>query len=56
MAFSSALALSDLNDFLGPSQECIKPVSVVEEPNVKEKDVGAAAVSRRKRVSEVIVN
>jgi len=46
MAFSAALALTDLNDFLGPSQECIKPVNVVEEPETsKEKDAGAAAVS-----------
>lgn len=46
MAFSAALALSDLNDFLGPSQECILPVTVKQEdPAIKpEKDIGAAAV------------
>lgn len=45
MAFSAALALSDLNDFLGPSQECIKPVTVKDEEPVRpEKEVGAAAV------------
>ncbi|PWN41338.1 iron hydrogenase [Ceraceosorus guamensis] len=27
MAFSGALTLTDLNDYLGPSQACIKPVS-----------------------------
>ena len=26
--FSSALNLVDLNDYLGPSQECIKPVKI----------------------------
>jgi hypothetical protein len=29
MAFSSALVLTDLNDFIAPSQACIKPVEVV---------------------------
>ncbi|RKP01435.1 hypothetical protein CXG81DRAFT_8111, partial [Caulochytrium protostelioides] len=28
MAFSGALILSDLNDFITPSQECIKPVAI----------------------------
>ncbi|KAI8328371.1 iron hydrogenase [Chlamydoabsidia padenii] len=28
MAFSSALILTDLNDYIAPSQECIKPVEV----------------------------
>jgi hypothetical protein len=28
MAFSGALTLSDLNDFISPSQACIKPVEV----------------------------
>jgi len=47
MAFSAALALTDLNDFLGPSQECIKPVNVVideeESKAPKAKEAGAAA-------------
>jgi hypothetical protein len=28
MAFSSALVLTDLNDYIAPSQACIKPVEV----------------------------
>lgn len=28
MAFSSALILTDLNDYIAPSQACIKPVEV----------------------------
>ncbi|KAG2148505.1 iron hydrogenase [Suillus cothurnatus] len=32
MAFSGALTLTDLNDFLTPSQACIKPVEQVNEP------------------------
>ena len=28
MAFSRILQLTDLDDFIGPSQECIKPVKV----------------------------
>lgn len=52
MAFSAALALTDLNDFLGPSQECIKPVNVVVEEEEastasKAKEAGAAAVRER---------
>lgn len=48
--FSTALRLTDLNDFLGPSQECIKPVSYIEDPedDKKEKEqpqIGVAAVS-----------
>ncbi|KAK9898953.1 iron hydrogenase [Cystobasidium minutum MCA 4210] len=45
MAFSAALALTDLNDFLGPSQECIKPVEYIEEP--AEQKPGAAATEIR---------
>lgn len=26
--FSGALQLTDLDDFLGPSQECIKPIEI----------------------------
>ncbi|CAK5281724.1 unnamed protein product [Mycena citricolor] len=41
MAFSGALTLSDLNDFITPSQACIKPV---EQTNVPaEKHAGAAS-------------
>lgn len=28
MAFSSALVLTDLNDYIAPSQACVKPVEV----------------------------
>ena len=28
MAFSSALVLTDLNDYIAPSQACIKPVEI----------------------------
>ena len=30
--FSSALQLTDLNDFITPSQECIKPVMIKKNP------------------------
>lgn len=43
MAFSGALALTDLNDFITPSQACIKPVEVVE-PVDAPKGAGSAAV------------
>ncbi|SNX84528.1 related to Cytosolic Fe-S cluster assembly factor NAR1 [Melanopsichium pennsylvanicum] len=33
MAFSGALTLTDLNDYLGPSQACIKPVQGADTPN-----------------------
>ncbi|KAF8504241.1 iron hydrogenase [Hysterangium stoloniferum] len=42
MAFSGALTLSDLNDFLSPSQACIKPVEDVK-PAEQPADPGAAA-------------
>lgn len=32
MAFSGALTLTDLNDYLGPSQACIKPVEAAPQP------------------------
>uniref|UniRef100_A0A8H7Y3A8 Cytosolic Fe-S cluster assembly factor NAR1 n=1 Tax=Psilocybe cubensis TaxID=181762 RepID=A0A8H7Y3A8_PSICU len=38
MAFSGALTLTDLNDFITPGQACIKPV----EQKKEERDVGAA--------------
>ncbi|KAF8070133.1 iron hydrogenase [Lyophyllum atratum] len=41
MAFSGALTLTDLNDFITPSQACIKPVQQSNKP--EEKDPGAAA-------------
>uniref|UniRef100_D6RJ43 Cytosolic iron-sulfur assembly component 3 n=1 Tax=Mus musculus TaxID=10090 RepID=D6RJ43_MOUSE len=30
--FSGALQLTDLDDFIGPSQNCIKPVKVAKKP------------------------
>ncbi|KAL5507313.1 NAR1 [Sanghuangporus vaninii] len=41
MAFSSALTLTDLNDFITPSQACIKPVEQSNGPPAK--DEGAAS-------------
>ncbi|RDB16786.1 Cytosolic Fe-S cluster assembly factor NAR1 [Hypsizygus marmoreus] len=41
MAFSGALTLTDLNDFITPSQACIKPVQQLNKPD--EKDPAAAA-------------
>ncbi|KZT71034.1 iron hydrogenase [Daedalea quercina L-15889] len=41
MAFSGALTLTDLNDFITPSQACIKPVEQTNRP--EEKDPGAAS-------------
>ncbi|EJD42712.1 iron hydrogenase [Auricularia subglabra TFB-10046 SS5] len=42
MAFSSALTLTDLNDFLAPSQACIKPV---EAPPLPAREPGAAEIT-----------
>ncbi|OAX42262.1 iron hydrogenase [Rhizopogon vinicolor AM-OR11-026] len=42
MAFSGALTLTDLNDFLTPSQACIKPIEQANEPE-ESKVPGAAA-------------
>lgn len=36
MAFSGALTLTDLNDYLGPSQACIKPVEGKDAPQQEE--------------------
>jgi hypothetical protein len=36
--------LTDLNDFITPSQACIKPVEQTNKPANQEKDIGAAAV------------
>ncbi|KAH9858613.1 iron hydrogenase [Lenzites betulinus] len=41
MAFSGALTLTDLNDFITPSQACIKPVEQTNKPEPQ--DAGAAA-------------
>ncbi|TCD71220.1 Cytosolic Fe-S cluster assembly factor nar1 [Steccherinum ochraceum] len=41
MAFSGALTLTDLNDFITPSQACIKPVEQTNKP--EEKEPGAAS-------------
>ncbi|THH27732.1 hypothetical protein EUX98_g6462, partial [Antrodiella citrinella] len=41
MAFSGALTLTDLNDFITPAQSCIKPVEQTNKP--EEKDPGAAS-------------
>jgi hypothetical protein len=35
--FSGVLQLTDLDDFITPSQECIKPVKVDKKPAVKGK-------------------
>ncbi|KAF8906529.1 iron hydrogenase [Gymnopilus junonius] len=42
MAFSGALTLTDLNDFINPSQACIKPVEQKDAPRSQEKEAGAA--------------
>ncbi|EST05396.1 Iron hydrogenase, large subunit, C-terminal [Kalmanozyma brasiliensis GHG001] len=38
MAFSGALTLTDLNDYLGPSQACIKPVEGADAPSQDQPD------------------
>ncbi|KAG9009617.1 Cytosolic Fe-S cluster assembly factor nar1 [Tulasnella sp. JGI-2019a] len=43
MAFSGALTLTDLNDFITPSQACIKPVEQVLVPEVEVQLPGAAS-------------
>ena len=45
MSFSPALSLTDLNDFLGPSQICIKPVEAPVAP--PEPAIGRAATEIR---------
>ncbi|KAK0485970.1 iron hydrogenase [Armillaria novae-zelandiae] len=47
MAFSGALTLTDLNDFIGPSQACIKPVEQTNFISGTEKHAGAAATEIR---------
>lgn len=44
MSFSGALTLTDLNDFITPSQACIKPVEEVKSVE-RVQEPGAAAVS-----------
>ncbi|KAJ3495201.1 hypothetical protein NLJ89_g10667 [Agrocybe chaxingu] len=43
MAFSGALTLTDLNDFITPSQACIKPIEQKGRPNTQEREPGAAS-------------
>lgn len=43
MAFSSALVLTDLNDYIAPSQACIKPVEVT-----KSEDKGQVSYKKSK--------
>ncbi|KAF8200807.1 iron hydrogenase [Pholiota molesta] len=45
MAFSGALTLTDLNDFITPSQACIKPVEQTNAPTAEEKERDAGAAS-----------
>ncbi|KAF9029007.1 iron hydrogenase [Hymenopellis radicata] len=45
MAFSGALTLTDLNDFIGPSQACIKPVEQINP--APQEDKGAASTEIR---------
>lgn len=42
MAFSGALTLTDLNDYLGPSQACIKPVSNAEADGTSDANAATA--------------
>ena len=46
MSFSGALTLTDLNDFITPSQACIKPVEEVQ-PLQRVHDPGSAVVSQQ---------
>lgn len=46
MTFSGALTLTDLNDFITPSQTCIKPVEEVKPPG-RERNPAAATVSQQ---------
>lgn len=45
MAFSGALTLTDLNDYLGPSQACIKPVVGPDAPKADSEAPGGASTS-----------
>ncbi|PPQ67293.1 hypothetical protein CVT25_005877 [Psilocybe cyanescens] len=47
MAFSGALTLTDLNDFITPAQACIKPVEQKDVPEKRERDAGAASTEIR---------
>ncbi|KIY73029.1 iron hydrogenase [Cylindrobasidium torrendii FP15055 ss-10] len=44
MAFSGALTLTDLNDYLGPSQACIKPVEQSNPSSKEEKGAASTAI------------
>ena len=41
MAFSGVVQLTDLDDFITPSQECIKPVQIDKKPVDKTSKTGA---------------
>ncbi|TFK54222.1 iron hydrogenase [Heliocybe sulcata] len=47
MTFSGALTLTDLNDYITPSQACIKPVEQLNPINEVQKDPGAASTAIR---------
>ncbi|KAL0576659.1 Cytosolic Fe-S cluster assembly factor nar1 [Marasmius crinis-equi] len=47
MTFSGALTLTDLNDFITPSQACIKPVEQVRKPGEDRKEGAAASTEIR---------
>ncbi|KAK7053276.1 Cytosolic Fe-S cluster assembly factor nar1 [Paramarasmius palmivorus] len=47
MAFSGALALTDLNDFITPSQACIKPVEQIRTEEDQKNDAATASTEIR---------
>lgn len=51
MAFSSALVLTDLNDYIAPSQACIKPVEVT-----KSEDKGQVSLFFLKFILLLLIN
>ncbi|SJX63032.1 related to NAR1-similarity to human nuclear prelamin A recognition factor [Sporisorium reilianum f. sp. reilianum] len=51
MAFSGALTLTDLNDYLGPSQACIKPVEGADAPSSSEATSPEAAASASTQIA-----
>lgn len=55
MSFSGALTLTDLNDFITPSQACIKPVEEVKSVE-RVREPGAAAVSQHKTVQSMTLS
>ena len=52
--FSGALRLTDLDDFIAPSQECIKPVQV-EKKTTKTKAAAASSSSSSSSSSSAVV-